>query len=245
MIRFWMPRTGAALFFALLPLSSHAEQHVDLNAGRTIFNETAVPNCAICHSLSDAGAEGEIGPNLDDFKPTADQVRAAVTSGIGVMPSFSETLSEAEIETVATYVAAVTGGDQSTDATPMTDEIAEPGADSTGAMLAMGDPTAGEKVFRKCMACHSVAQDGANKGGPNLYGIGGAPVAAVADFRYSDAMKDHGGDWTPERLSTFLASPRKDVPGTKMGFAGLRDEQDRADVIAYLNSQSEAQQPAN
>lgn len=101
------PHFGAAI---LLVMSGAASAETDLDAGRTIFNETAQPSCAVCHALEDAGAEAEVGPNLDEFKPTVDQVRTAVTSGIGVMPAFAETLTEDQIATVSEYVAQVTGG---------------------------------------------------------------------------------------------------------------------------------------
>ena len=236
------PRLGGALFLALI--GSAAAADASLDAGRALFNETAQPQCALCHSLKDAGAEGEIGPNLDDFKPTVEQVRAAVTSGIGIMPGFAETLTDAEIETLSTYVATVAGGSDAaanSDASAPTEDAAAAETDTPGAeILAQGDPAAGEKVFRKCKACHTVEEDGPNRVGPNLYGIVGASVAAVDGFRYSGALTDHGGDWTPDRLATFLANPRKAVPGTKMSFAGLRKSEDQADVIAYLASLSDA-----
>jgi cytochrome c2 len=194
--------------------------------------------------LKDAGAEGEIGPSLDDFKPTVEQVRAAVTSGIGIMPGFAETLTDAEIETLSTYVATVAGGSDpaaNSDASAPTEDAAAAEPETPGAeILAQGDPAAGEKVFRKCKACHTVEEDGPSRVGPNLYGIVGASVAAVDGFRYSGALADHGGDWTPDRLAAFLANPRKAVPGTKMSFAGLRKPEDQADVIAYLASLSDA-----
>ena len=236
------PRLGGALFLALI--GSAAAADASLDAGRALFNETAQPQCALCHSLKDAGAEGEIGPNLDDFKPTVEQVRAAVTSGIGIMPGFAETLTDAEIETLSTYVATVAGGSDAaaqSDASAPTEDAAAAEPETPGAeILAQGDPAAGEKVFRKCKACHTVEEDGPNRVGPNLYGIVGASVAAVDGFRYSGAVTDHGGDWTPDRLATFLANPRKAVPGTKMSFAGLRKSEDQADVIAYLASLSDA-----
>lgn len=102
------------------------------------------------------------------------------------------------------------------------------------ALLAAGDAAAGEKVFGKCKACHKV--DGANATGPHLNGVVGRPVASVADFSYSDGMKAHGGDWTPEALEAFLTNPKGVVPGTKMSFAGLAKVEDRANVIAYLQS---------
>lgn len=100
-----------------------------------------------------------------------------------------------------------------------------------------GDPENGEKVFRKCKACHMVGEDAKNRVGPILNGIVGREAAAVEDFKYSDAMKaaaEEGLVWTPEDLAAFLEKPKEFIDGTKMTFAGLRDEADRADVIAYL-----------
>ncbi|WP_413869748.1 c-type cytochrome [Albidovulum sp.] len=101
-------------------------------------------------------------------------------------------------------------------------------------LLAAADAAAGEKVFGKCKACHKV--DGTNATGPHLNGVVGRPVASVADFSYSDGMKAHGGDWTPEALNEFLTNPKGVVAGTKMSFAGLPKVEDRANVIAYLQS---------
>ena len=103
--------------------------------------------------------------------------------------------------------------------------------------LAEGDAAAGEKVFRKCKACHAVGEGAQNKVGPELNGIVGQRFAAVPDFKYSDvlvAMGEEGKTWTPEELDAFLTKPRDYAKGTKMSFAGLRKEEDRQDVIAYL-----------
>ena len=100
------------------------------------------------------------------------------------------------------------------------------------ALVAAADPTAGEAVFKKCAACHKL--DGADGVGPHLNGVVGRGVGTVAGFAYSDPMAAHGGNWTPEELFAFLASPKKAVPGTKMSFAGLPKPEDRANVIAYL-----------
>ena len=100
-----------------------------------------------------------------------------------------------------------------------------------------GDPAAGEKVFRKCMACHQVGEDAKNRVGPTLNGIVGARMAQVEDFEYSPAMVELGEEgrvWTPADLDAFLEKPRTWVPGIKMTFAGLRKEEERRDVIAYL-----------
>lgn len=106
-----------------------------------------------------------------------------------------------------------------------------------GPALAEGDAAAGEKVFRKCKACHMVGEDAKNRVGPQLNGIVGAEIAAVEDFKYSDAFtakKEEGLTWTEENLAAYLEDPKGMIPGTRMVFAGLRKGEDRQDVIAYL-----------
>ncbi len=103
--------------------------------------------------------------------------------------------------------------------------------------FAEGDAAAGERAFRKCQACHEVGPDAEAKIGPPLNGIVGRATAAVEGFAYSDPMKalgEEGHVWTEEELDKFLTKPRDLVPGTKMTFAGIRNEQERADLIAYL-----------
>lgn len=103
---------------------------------------------------------------------------------------------------------------------------------SVADILAAGDAAKGAKVFGKCKACHKI--DGGDATGPHLNGVVGRTVATVEGFGYSQAMRDHGGDWTPEALYEFLANPKGVTPGTKMSFAGLKKETDRANLIAYL-----------
>jgi cytochrome c len=100
------------------------------------------------------------------------------------------------------------------------------------ALVAAADPAAGEAIFKKCAACHKL--DGTNGVGPHLDSVVGRPVASLGDFSYSDGMKAHGGDWSPDALFQFLSNPKKVVPGTKMSFAGLPKPEDRANVIAFL-----------
>lgn len=101
-------------------------------------------------------------------------------------------------------------------------------------LLASADAGAGEKVFGKCKACHKI--DGTNGTGPHLDGVVGRAVASIAGFGYSDGMAAHGGDWTPEALDAFLENPKGAVAGTKMSFAGLKKPEDRANIIAYLQT---------
>ncbi len=103
--------------------------------------------------------------------------------------------------------------------------------------LAQADVAKGEAVFKKCAACHVDVQGGANGIGPNLWAVVGGPIGKHAPgFAYSAALSGIGGNWDFKSLDHWLASPRAMAPGTKMTFAGLGDPQDRANVIAYLNS---------
>lgn len=104
-----------------------------------------------------------------------------------------------------------------------------------GALLASADIEKGAKVFRKCSACHKLVE-GENSTGPYLYGVVGRDKGSVSGFNYSDTLASMEGDWTPENLNGFLEKPSSYASGTSMTFAGLKKIQDRADVIAYLDS---------
>ena len=110
-------------------------------------------------------------------------------------------------------------------------------------VLAMGNIAHGEKVFKKCSACHIVAKGGKNKIGPALYGIVGKASAVSEGYSYSKALKAHGKSWGFEELNAYLLKPQSYIKGTKMAFAGLRKDKDRASVILYLNSQSDSPLP--
>jgi cytochrome c len=102
-------------------------------------------------------------------------------------------------------------------------------------VLASADAGKGERVFSKCKACHAL-EDGANGTGPHLYAVVGREIGSVPGYGYSGALKEQADVWTPEHLDGFLANPKGWAPGTKMGFAGLRKIEDRANLIAYLET---------
>jgi cytochrome c len=110
-------------------------------------------------------------------------------------------------------------------------------------LLAMGDLGHGEKVFKKCTACHQIASDGKNMIGPNLWGVIGRTAGSVSDYKYSKAMIAYGKKWTFEEMNSYLIKPQGYVKGTKMAFAGLRKEKDRASVILFMNSKSSSPKP--
>ena len=105
-------------------------------------------------------------------------------------------------------------------------------------LLALGDMAHGEKVFKKCSACHMIASDGKNMIGPNLWEVIGRTAGSVSDYKYSKAMVAYGKAWTFEEMNAYLIKPQAYIKGTKMAFAGLRKEKDRASVIIYMNSKS-------
>ena len=117
------------------------------------------------------------------------------------------------------------------------------GGGDLATLLASADPAEGEKVFKKCKACHTAEQGGPNRVGPNLWGIVDRPKGGHEGFSYSDAITGLGGDWTYADLNAFLEKPKDYAPGTKMTFAGLKKPEDRAAVIAYLRTLSDSPKP--
>ena len=111
------------------------------------------------------------------------------------------------------------------------------------ALMAMGDIASGKKLFKKCISCHSIVKDGKNKIGPALYNAVGRKVGGVADYKYSKALAAYEKEWTFEELNGFLTKPAKWIKGTKMAYAGLKKEEDRASIIKYLNQNSDSPLP--
>lgn len=115
-----------------------------------------------------------------------------------------------------------------------------------GTLLATASADAGERVARRCVACHTFDQDGGHGTGPALYGVLGRDVAAVAGFSFSSAMRDYaegGTEWLYQNMYEYLENPRRYVPGTSMAFAGLRSQDDRIDLLAYMRQQDDNPPP--
>ncbi len=110
-------------------------------------------------------------------------------------------------------------------------------------LLAQADLQKGEQIFKKCLSCHTIESGGPNRVGPNLHNIVGADKAKHPGFSYSPAMTAKGGKWTYDDLNVYLYNPRHFVPGTKMAFVGVKDDQERADLIAYLKQNTDNPPP--
>ena len=111
------------------------------------------------------------------------------------------------------------------------------------ALFASTSAAEGAKVFMKCSACHSIAEGGANKIGPALWGVLGRPAGSVPGYKYSKAMAAHGKNWSFEEMNAFLIKPKDWIKGTKMSFAGLKNAKERAAVILYLNENTNSPLP--
>ncbi len=159
-----------------------------------------------------------------------------VLGNLVIDPDEFEGIATAEVETATAEPASETEGEPASE--PVEEVVA-----TLAARLADGDASAGQRTSRRCTACHTFDEGGRNGIGPNLWGVLGAPRAANADYKYSGAFKEIGGDWGYAELDAFLESPRNAIEGNKMSFAGLRDAQDRANLILFLRNASDTELP--
>ena len=120
---------------------------------------------------------------------------------------------------------------------------ASSGSGDIMALFASTSAAEGAKVFKKCAACHSIAEGGSNKIGPALWGVLGKPTGSAPGYKYSKAMASHGKNWSFEEMNGFLIKPKDWIKGTKMSFAGLKNAKDRAAVILYMNENTNSPLP--
>ena len=173
---------------------------------------------------------------LDSLSDSPKPFPANTEKAAAAAPAATATASAA----TATAPAATAAAPAATAAAP----VAAAAGESLGALLAKADKDRGQNASKACAACHDFTKGGPNKVGPNLWDVMGRNMAAAADFSYSDALKAMSAKpWTYEELDAWLKSPKTTVAGTKMAFAGIAKDQDRADVIAYLASLSDAPKP--
>ena len=130
-----------------------------------------------------------------------------------------------------------------TTTTETTSASSSSGSGEIMALLASASVADGEKVFKKCAACHSIAKGGGNKIGPALWGVLGRQAGSVSDYKYSKTMAAHGKTWSFEEMNSFLIKPRDWIKGTKMSFAGLKNKNDRVAVILYMNEKTDSPLP--
>jgi cytochrome c len=173
---------------------------------------------------------------MDSFEwnKIAGAVLFALLLSVGVK-IVSDTLFESEAPETPGYVIAVA-----------TEEGGAAAPQPLAVLLASADPKMGATSAKKCLACHTFSQGEPNKVGPNLYGVVNRPIASHEGYEYSDALKafaQQNQTWTFEHLSTFVHDPKATVPGTKMTFAGLKDDKERANVLAYLRTLSDNPAP--
>lgn len=226
---YFLNKTIGALLFSILVL---------LGVGivsNAIFEVSPPETPGYEIAVADAEQAGE-----DATQEAAGEAAPGETATAGEAATAGETAASGG-ETISGGEAA-SGEAAAPDQTAAASEGGQPaaaaGGSGLGALLAGADADDGKKVARKCAACHTFDEGGANRVGPNLHGIVGRPVASHEGFAYSAAMKQKGGTWGYAELDAFVHAPKDFVPGTSMTFAGVRKDEDRADLLMYLRSVS-------
>ena len=156
-------------------------------------------------------------------------VTVLIVLGIG---KISDLMFNVDKPTVAAYKVEAVGEDGQINLASTESEV------DISALLSVGSVEHGQKVFKKCKACHSIKEGGGNNIGPKLWNVMFRPVGAISDYKYSKALMEYKKNWNWEEMNGFLLKPSKWIKGNKMGFAGLKDEKDRASVMLYLNENS-------
>ena len=160
-----------------------------------------------------------------------------VVKVIGHIGNFIINLNDSEMQTA--YKIEIPETFNNVSGSDSEEEVIEP----ISLILANGSFDTGQKIFKKCSACHTYKKEGANKVGPNLWNLINRPKANVGGFAYSKALADYGGEWGYEELAEFLYKPKKYIKGTKMNFAGLKKVEDRANLVLFLREYSDSPVP--
>ena len=161
-----------------------------------------------------------------------------VVTVIGHLGDILINVKHHEMEETAYKIDVPESGEAVSGTTPK-EEVIEP----ISLFLANASLEKGEKLFKKCSACHNYEKDSANKVGPNLWNLINRPKANVEGFAYSKALAEYGGEWGYEELAEFLYKPKKYIKGTKMNFAGLKKVEDRANIVLFLREHSDSPVP--
>jgi cytochrome c len=222
-----------------VPLPEAAEGEAQQAASAE--DEPAAQPEAAQESAAEPAAEAEAAQESAAAEPAAEA--GAAQEGAGA-PAVEAEAPAGEAPDPDELVAALqeAAPDQAAPDQAAPEEAAPAAEEGVGVLLAQADVDEGAKAARKCAACHSFDEGGANKIGPPLWNVIGRDIAAL-DFAYSDALSEKDGAWDYQALDAFLAEPREWAPGTKMAFAGLREPDERADIILYLRSLSNEPAP--
>ncbi len=207
---------------------SAAEPAAEEAAAEPAAEEAAAEPAAEEAAAEPAAEEAAAEPAAEEAaaEPAAEEAAAEPAAEEAAEPAAEEAAAEPAAEEAAAEPAAEEAA---------AEPAADAGASDFAALVAAADIAEGEKLYRRCGACHKL-EDGKNGAGPHLFGIVGRDIANVEGFAYSDALKGLEGTWTPEKLSDWIENPRAFAPGNRMGFPGLKDEADRANLIGYLQS---------